>query len=76
MGNFKPLVICCGFTAQFGWDLVGNSENRVFYDASQVVNQLITLKCHCDLSRIARKTVFGVSDQIQHKMGCTAAEDG
>ena len=25
---------------------------------------------------VVRKLVFGVSDQVQHKRGCTATEDG
>ena len=28
------------------------------------------------LSLVLRKPVFGVSDQVRHKPGCTAAEDG
>ena len=28
------------------------------------------------MSRVARKPVLGVSDQVQHKPGCTAIEDG
>ena len=28
------------------------------------------------LSLVVRKPVFGVSDQIRHKPGCTATEDG
>ena len=28
------------------------------------------------MSRITRKPDFGVSDQIRHKPGCTATEDG
>ena len=28
------------------------------------------------LSRVLRKPVFGVSDQVRHKPGCTATEDG
>ena len=28
------------------------------------------------LSRIVRKPVFGVSDQVRHNPGCTATEDG
>ena len=27
------------------------------------------------MSRVARKLVFGVSDQVQHKPGCAASED-
>ena len=29
-----------------------------------------------NLSLILRKPVFGVSDQVRHKPGCTATEDG
>ena len=28
------------------------------------------------MSRVARRPVFGVSDQVRHKLGCTATEDG
>ena len=30
----------------------------------------------CNLSLVVRKSVFGVSDQVPHKPGCTATEDG
>ena len=29
-----------------------------------------------DMSLVVRKPVFGVSDQVRHKPGCTATEDG
>ena len=29
-----------------------------------------------DMSLVVRKSVFGVSDQVPHKPGCTATEDG
>ena len=29
-----------------------------------------------NMSRVMRKPVFGVSDQVQHKPGCTVTEDG
>ena len=29
-----------------------------------------------NLSRVVRKPVFGVSDKVPHKLGCTAPEDG
>ena len=29
-----------------------------------------------DRSRVMRKPVFGVSNQVGHKLGCTATEDG
>ena len=28
------------------------------------------------MNRVVRKQVFGVSDQVRHKLGCQAAEDG
>ena len=28
------------------------------------------------MSLVVRKPVFGVSDQVPHKTGCTATEDG
>ena len=28
------------------------------------------------MSRVTRKPVFGVSNQVRHKSGCTATEDG
>ena len=28
------------------------------------------------MSRVMRKHVFGVSDQVRHKLNCTATEDG
>ena len=28
------------------------------------------------MSCIMRKPIFGVSDQVRHKLGCTATEDG
>ena len=28
------------------------------------------------MSRVARKPAFGVSDQVRHKPGCIAAEEG
>ena len=30
----------------------------------------------CEMSNVVRKPVFGVSDQVRHKPGCTATEDG
>ena len=32
--------------------------------------------CYVHLSRDARKPVFGVSDQVRHKPGCTSSEAG
>ena len=34
------------------------------------------LSCRSNMSLVVRKPVFGVSDQVRHKLGCTATEDG
>ena len=31
---------------------------------------------HYEMSRGARKPVFGISDQVRHKPGCTVSEAG
>ena len=33
------------------------------------------IKVEYNMSLVARKPVFGVSDQVRHKPGCTAIED-
>ena len=43
------------------------SSNRHFISSSAYLPSL---------SRITRKPVLGVSDQVLHKHGCTAIEDG
>ena len=30
----------------------------------------------CDMSSMAKKQIFGVSDQVRHKPGCITTEDG
>ena len=36
----------------------------------------VTFKTLHQMSLVVRKPVFGVSDQVRHKPGCTATEDG
>ena len=36
----------------------------------------MSTECIFFISRVARKPVFRVSDQVQHKQGCTNTEDG
>ena len=36
----------------------------------------VRTSCNSDMSLVVRKPVFGVSDQVPHKPGCTATEDG
>ena len=44
---------------------------REKYEASQS-----SVKVVGKMSRMATKSVFGVSDQVQHKPGCTTTKDG
>ena len=42
---------------------------------------ILSRKKHCEcpflhMGLVVRKPVFGVSDQVRHKLGCTATEDG
>ena len=40
-----------------------------------VLNEAVLTRVH-NLSRVVRNLVFGVSDQVRHKPGCTTTEDG
>ena len=81
--NTKFHVIFCGCTARFMSDQVGNPEDRFFSQRGSY--KVIMLKGLCNLdhlqphrymSLVVRNPVFGVSDQVRHKPGCTATEDG
>ena len=43
---------------------------------SAMVEVSITNRLPPNMSLVLRKPVFGVSDQVPHKGGCTATEDG
>ena len=43
---------------------------------TQYQEQYDKVKDWLQMSRIMRKPVFGVSDQVQHKQGCTAKDNG
>ena len=51
----------------------GQSGDRII--SSYVTSQYIALAAY-DMSLVVRKPVFGVSDLVRHKPGCTATEDG
>ena len=55
-------------------------ENLLFFTSKNIgANQLqgnLAAAQHLYMSRSVRKLVFGVSNQIRHKPGCTATEDG
>ena len=40
------------------------------------LSRCVTAQCSRYMSRVMRKPVFRVSDQVQHSLGCTATEDG
>ena len=40
-----------------------------------IVHRNVSVMCY-KLSLVVRKPVFGVSDQVRHKPGCAATEDG
>ena len=40
---------------------------------NNILDELLTYN---DFSLVVRNPVFGVSDQVRHKPGCTATEDG
>ena len=48
--------------------------NAHFYSAASLWHQVPDTLLH--MSLVVRKPVFGVSDQVRHKPGCTATEDG
>ena len=49
---------------------IDNKDLRVFN-----VDIGLWLLGTCIMRRVARKPVFGISDQVRHKLGCTATED-
>ena len=48
----------------------GLEGGTVFLIALKKIRQSVTNEPRCE------KVVFGVSDQVRHKPGCTATEDG
>ena len=68
--NFKPLSIFCVCE--------GNSKDRFCRVAAHLTsNGSMRKSCMVLIqSLVVKKRVFGVSDPVQHKPGCTATEDG
>ena len=48
---------------------------KLFLHSHQYPSYLIC-STEVDMSLVMRKPVFGVSDQVRHKPGCTFTEDG
>ena len=42
----------------------------------KMTSQEFSVENHSNMSLVVRKPVFGVSDQVRHKPGCTVTEDG
>ena len=53
-----------------------DNEEYNFKNKNLTTKKLIMLHALNYLSLVVRKPVFGVSDQVPHKSGCTATEDG
>ena len=51
------------------------TDKIVMQQSTCTVQTHLTHFAYLYLSRDVRKTVFGVSDQVQHKPGCAATED-
>ena len=67
-------------------NLVGNPEDRFSHNEAHIIvhndmklcrltTEQIRWVFHDNFSRVMRKPVFGVSNQVKHKPGCTATED-
>ena len=51
--------------------------NKNMFQATEYISHKQETSVIDNLSRVMRKPVFGVSDQVRHKSpGCTATEDG
>ena len=79
--KFMPPAICCGCTARFVSDLLGNPENRFSLDYAQMVWVPVNDKCHswtvvCRLvQQIVMVTiVVSILDKFQDKVGVLAVQ--
>ena len=52
------------------------SANSKEADKSAHLGSTFVVCCHKHVSHVLRKPVFGVSDLVLHKSGCTTTEDG
>ena len=64
-------------------DLIGNPEDEFSGDEAHISELIIATTLlpllifdHLCMSHVKSKPVFGVSDQVPHKSGCTGIEDG
>ena len=60
-------------------DLVENPEDMVSHDATHLISLgrfKVTYGLIDYMSHVTNKPACGVSDQVQHKLGWTTAEDG
>ena len=79
----EPGGLCADQTSGLVYVADTNNHRIVIVDTvakkCSVVSYASPLVCMNEtenLSHVARKPVFGVSDQVRHKPSCTATEDG
>ena len=65
---FNDIVISSVF-------VINNIHDPYLFDVFPVDESLVDTNI-VNMSLVLRKPVFGVSDQVRHKPGCTATEDG
>ena len=73
--NFKLLSIFCGCIVWFVSKLVENPEDWLSQNEAHLVLLSVWHRL-LHMSLVVRKPIFGVSDQVLHKPGCAATEDG
>ena len=68
-------VIC----QEIEWFAMGNDNKTTisfWHQTKHITEGVMFSPKQYTMSLVVRKPVFGVSDQVRHKPGCTAAEDG
>ena len=53
-----------------------HEKTRLLHMCGKRLLRAFVFKCLDSMSLVVRKPVFVVSDQVRHKPGCTATEDG
>ena len=72
--NLATIPKCIPNTTQ--WLDFGNNDLRYTPGQFQIFGNLVVLDMYNNMSLVLRKPVFGVSDLVRHKPGCTVTEDG
>ena len=72
--NYRAFITVLACYAIFALLLVKQVNSFIKYYSSKKVILFIEVLQY--MSLVLRKPVFGVSDQVPHKPGCTTTEDG